>query len=396
MKVLDLFLVKEFLTPFVFILVIMVGVWMGSSYLQELFSMMAVYGLPLHYAGIILLLRIPFIVAAAMPASIVVSAVIALGLSRQGELKFLRTNGVSVFRILAAPIALSVVLTLVTFLLSEFVVPAATVATKKILFLGMHKGTSPLGANRTMASSFQSNGMIERVIYLANPNQRPLGSVVMLNFEQNKPMNVVCAPKAQWKNGDWILKEGHTFEFGGEDKRKLTFQKIVIPGPAVDDFKSLFEKSSHKEMGFFELKTYLDKKQVGKEQLGKEQYQEIATRLWDKLWSPFGCICMLLAGSIVVLNTNRKSIFHPVYPALILIVYYFMRGFAMGLAENGRAPISIATAIPVVLVGTSVTIYLLWKSGELNLDRKKRPAPQPGTARPQPREPVAPSGRGGR
>jgi Predicted permeases len=392
MKVLDLFLVKEFLTPFVFILVIMVGVWMGSSYLQELFSMMAVYGLPLHYAGIIMLLRIPFIVAAAMPASIVVSAVIALGLSRQGELKFLRTNGVSVFRILAAPIVLSVILTGLTFLLSEFVVPAATVATKKILFLGMHKGTSPLGANRTMASSFQPNGMIERVIYLANPNQRPLGSVVMLNFEKNKPMNVMCAPKAQWSHGDWILNEGHTFEFGGEEKRKLAFQKIVIPGPAADDFKSLFEKSSHKEMGFFELKDYLAKKQ-----LEKSAYLEISTRLWDKLWSPFGCICMLLAGSIVVLNTNRKSIFHPVYPALILIVYYFMRGFAIGLAENGRlAPVSIATAIPAVIVGTLVTVYLLWKSGELNLEPKqRRGAPPQSNARVEQRQPVAPSSRQG-
>ncbi len=393
MKVLDLFLLKEFLTPFVFILVIMVGVWMGSSYLQELFSMMAVYGLPLHYAGIIMLLRIPFIVAAAMPASIVVSAVIALGLSRQGELKFLRTNGVSVFRILATPIVLSVVLTLLTFLLSEFVVPAATVATKKILFLGMHKGTSPLGANRTMASSFQPNGMIERVIYLANPNQRPLGSVVMLNFEKNKPMSLMCAPKAQWEHGDWILKEGHTFEFGGEEKRKLTFQKIVIPGPAEDDFKSLFEKSSHKEMGFFELRQYLDKKE---KQLDKRTYLEIGTRLWDKLWSPLGCICMLLAGSIVVLNTNRKSIFHPVYPALILIVYYFMRGFSIGLAENGRlAPVSIATAIPAVLVGTAVTLYLLWKSGEWNFEgKKKRPVPQQGKpARVDQREPVAPTRR---
>ncbi len=361
LKQIDLFLLKEYVPPLIFLLVVVVGVWVGSSTLQYIFAMMADFGIPFYYSWILLILRIPSIIASALPATILLCTVVVLGLNRQGELTYLRSAGISVFRIIAAPLVLACSLTLLSYALSEFVAPVAAVASKRIIFLGMYKGVSPYGINCSMAPHFR-DGEIEKVMYFGRPDSGAFASIVVLDFQKKGATGVTCAPSAKWWHGCWVLKNGTTHELSNNtfDHRKLKFQRLVIPGTRDDvDVSAMVSALPPREMGIVELQQHL------RSSMPEHERTKSLVRLYDKFFAPLSCICMLLAGSIVMFRKRRDPILQTLFPASILIAYYFLRAAMMGLAENGRIEPMIATAIPTIVTGTFSILVLLILSGEL-------------------------------
>lgn len=126
MRILDRYVLKEFISPFLFGVCAFTAVFIGTGTLYRIANLINNYGASLWDCFRVLVLAMPSIIVVTFPMSVLLGSLMAFGrLSSNSELIVMRTGGQNFIR-LAMPIFIAAfIISLGTTAMNEYIVPKA-------------------------------------------------------------------------------------------------------------------------------------------------------------------------------------------------------------------------------------------------------------------------------
>src|SRR5256885_16833055 len=123
MKLLDRYVFRELIGPFLFGLALFITVVVSGEYLFKLTGYIA-SGAPFLPVAELFGLRVIVVSVLSMPAAMLLAALLAFGrLSGESELVAIQAGGVPIYRVAYMSVALGLALSLAAFVINEFVIP---------------------------------------------------------------------------------------------------------------------------------------------------------------------------------------------------------------------------------------------------------------------------------
>src|SRR5207248_6951422 len=132
MKILDRYMAKELLGPFLFGFALFITVLVSGEYLFKLTGFIA-RGAPFLPVVELFGLRVVTVSVLTLPAAMLLATLLAFGrLSGDSELVAIQAGGVPVYRVAYMSVAFGLVVSLVAFVISEFVIPPSAQTSRRL------------------------------------------------------------------------------------------------------------------------------------------------------------------------------------------------------------------------------------------------------------------------
>ena len=361
-------LLLDLMGPFFFGLAAFATVFFVGSYLEDLIKWMG-EGMSLFTALKAIIFVLPSIFGYILPMSTLLAVLLGMSrLSGDSEITALFAGGVSLSRI-AAPFAVfGIIVTIVSFFLSEYVSSRAFEQFKTIQAQYTQKkakGSEPFSYfEKSTNSHIYVNGGI------ADAEKGILKDITIVRYakkeyadgaEENIPETVIHAKEAAWKG--LIGKSADPVE---QEKEKFTFvlsegfiQKVGDDAPQAIRFgktRSAADLSTQIEMTPEVMRAYQMSKNKPRErsftELGnamkslkpfEDRYEQemrvLAVSRLNKLALPMASFIFALLAVPLGIKRNRSSSSVGFGISLLLIlVYYLIWEFASGFAMDGKIP----------------------------------------------------------
>lgn len=360
MRVLDRYLIRGFLAPFIFSLSIVLILFIVVDVFNRLDEILKSHAdsavILTYYANLV-----PVVLVQVIPIAVLISMLYLFGhLNRNNEIIAMRASGVSSFSLLAPFLFVGLLISFGVFLLSETVVPRATVVSTSIKEGLLEKGRSDLNerAIRNVALYASGNRMVfAREFAILSGT---LHDVVVLEDDHSRTLrSKLTARKAVYENGDWIGKDviEHRLDASGD----------VIGEPVVSAERSLGldrhpedfirEASQVEFMNTRELKNYIDNLKGASDRIARR----LAVDFHYKIAFPFVSFVVVIIGAPLAMRPDRGSAMVGMGTSFIVILlYYGSLSLSLALGKGGHVP-PILAAWASNLAFTLVGLFLIRK-----------------------------------
>lgn len=362
MRILDKYIVKELLGPFIFGICAFASVFIGTSTLFKIAQYIAKYGASLTSVTKLFFLSLPSIIVLTFPMSMLLASLLSFGrLSGSSEITAMRSGGLSFYR-LAAPVfivALLVSMMAVTF--NELVVPKANAAYQDVLRYEVERNNSPKSEEHIVIKDVKE-GSIQRLTYARkfDAATSEMQAVTIQEFQDEKLVRVENAEKALWQNNQWVMYSGIIYDLSGEGglERTMKFEQQVMPISKTPTAISR-EQKKPEEMTIKELKQQI--KILQAEYVKTSKYE---IELHQRITIPVASFVFALIGTPLGLQPHRSSSSIGLGLSIIIIfIYYSFMTITTALGQGGAMPAFIAAWIPNI-VGMMVGIYLIRRASQ--------------------------------
>ncbi len=283
------------------------------------------------------LFYIPFMVNLTLPVAVLLSSLFTIGqMVRNNEVVCLQASGVSLYRVLSPLFVLAVLISLLSFLFAETVVPWANFHRAQVKQSEIKKAKSSAGQTwRDLALQDSPN----RLIYIEEyASKTKVATGVLIQLDDGVRITRSINAKTMAWNGDmWVLSGVKTRIFNGEDGEHEEF--LETEQMDYRDLKVRPEDLTNKpknpeEMNIIELKKYIKRKQ----QLGREVLEE-KVELYSKQSFPFVHIIIVLFGTALASIQRRSgAAFNFGISLFICFVYYSVMRAGWALGRSGNLP----------------------------------------------------------
>jgi len=360
LRLLDKYVLKEMLYPFVFGIASFSSIFIASSMLFKIVKYMTTYGASGSSVAKLFLYSLPEIINYTFPMSVLLAALMAFGkLSGSSEIIAMKSGGVSYYRIVAPVVAVGFVISIFSVIWAEKVVPPSKYAAKRVLEVEIKGDVKPKTQDHVVIKSI--SGSTQRITYARSFNEKTgvMRNVTIEEFVKNKLHRVQTAKTARWDNNRWILRDGITYTIDEKEgvSSKATFAKQVIPLKATPKEIS-WEQKDVEEMTLGELRGYIN--------ILDRQNQSTAhcwTEIFMRFAIPLASLVFALVGAPLGTQRQRSSgsSIGLGLSVLVIFVYYTIMAFATGLGKGGAIPPffgAMASNIVFLIAG----LYLLRKA----------------------------------
>lgn len=289
-----------------------------------------------------------------LPISALIGAVLGLGtLASNSELIVMRASGISLWRIVGWVMRSAMLLVVLSFLLSEFVVPYTNEHAKSVK---NHRSVAELGE---VNGYWTREG--QRFIYIDYANSKgQLKHVQMLDFDQNYRLDsVLNAEQGQFvKDGQWTLdnaKQMKILELGNANLIQDTEQILPL---------ALQPKYVHM--------VTIDPEDLAPTQLVSfmsymHQYSQVPKTyllaFWQKVGAPFSLIALVLIACSFIFGPLRQHSmgFRLVIALFVGLGFYYMQDF-LGYASLVYSPSPAWFVFLPIVMMFGIGSYLLYRS----------------------------------
>ncbi len=367
-SVLDRYIAKQFAGPFIFGVAAFSSILVSVGSVFDLIRKMTELGLPFAIAGRVFLLQLPEFVSLSFPmATLLSTLMVYTRLSTDSELIALRSAGISVYRLIAPAIVLSLLVTALTFGFNEAVVPAAKYQAAVTLESAL-KQDKPKFQERNirfeqMRNVKQPDGskaqMLERLFYAREFDGQRMKGLTVLDFSQAGLNQIVTSNSAVWngKQSTWDFFDGTIYIVApdGSYRNILRFdqQQIQLPRTPLDLAN---RKQDSAEMNIQEVRDYL---QIVKQSGDERRIRRLELRIQQKFAFPFVCLVFGLTGATLGIRPQRAGKGTSFAISVIIIFTYYLLSFVCdSLGQLEVLTPTIAAWLPTIL-GLSVGSVLL-------------------------------------
>ncbi len=256
MKILDRYLLREFLLYFVLGLVGVMAIFVVVDVFERL-DVFLDHRAPFTLVARYYLYRLPEWVVQVMPISLLLATFLGLGqLNKFNELTAMRTAGKSLSGILGPVLVVSVLAALVALALGELVVPQTNLARDRLYDLqiqGIHRQEVTERADVTYLG--EGGRIFYMRLYLVNEER--MHEVSLQEFHAGALRRRVDAAEASWDGQRWVFSSGYLRDFAGGRERVRPFARMAVHGivERPEDFAK--ESRNPGEMNFLELWNYV-------------------------------------------------------------------------------------------------------------------------------------------
>ena len=263
MRTLRLYVLRSYPVPW------LLGFGVVTYFLQldlliDMMELLVGRGVPPATIGEFFLLSLAWMVALSVPCGVLVATLMTFGrMAQDNEIMALKTSGINVFRLIAAPLALSFVLAVALFAFNCWVLPEANHRVASLMVDVSQKRPTVRLAEGVFVNDFPGYSLlIRRVEGRTNEMQ----GVTVFEFGANPSPNVIVAETGNLSylpDGDTALLElrnGVVHEVPGDvpgarKYRQLVFDvhRIFIPGAGSMLRRTVREMRSDREMTLAQL-----------------------------------------------------------------------------------------------------------------------------------------------
>ena len=282
-----------------------------------------------------LVLKVPFYFNLILPLAFLISMLILLMLMIRGnEMIVVRTSGISTISLMKPLAAFSVVLIILSFVLSEWVIPVSANAAEYLYRIKIKKDESYVFYKNDKIW-FKRNNMINNIDFFDNKKDMIKGLTVIELSPDYTIRKRFDAKEGVWKDGSWVFYDVSERSFGENGiiskKTYKQLNNLIQEAPSV--FK-VVEKNPE-EMGYGELSRYIKRLK-----LDGHDVRRYLVDLYNKISFPFINLIMVLAAFSVGLRyTKTKHISKGIFAGMSLgIFYWFLHSVSLSLGYSEIFP----------------------------------------------------------
>ena len=372
----DRWLIAQILPPMLFAISAFTVISLSVGVMFDLIRKIVEFGLPLFLAIKVLFFSLPSFLVLSFPMAVLLSTLLAYGkLSANSELLALRSLGIKTSRIIAPAIAVSILMTGLTFYFNDNLVPASNKLAESTLRAGIGSSfSSEEGKDNIMFSRYGSriesltnkptkiNTFLTHIFYASWFENNIMQGVTVLDFSRQDIQQILKAKTAVFdkENSSWIFSDGSivSVDQGGQTTN-IQFEKYRYPfveGP-------LDLARVPKDATEMSLKQALEAERIYKETGNLKEIRRIQVRIQEKFTLPFACLVFGLIGSSLGSKSNLRSSKSQGFglSVILILVYYVMSFVFSSFGVKGLLSPIIATWLPV-LISIGGGIYFLRKA----------------------------------
>lgn len=364
-SVMDRYIALEFISPFLF------GVGAFSSVgvaIGALFELMreVTDGLPISIAIKVFFLQLPYFVSLAFPMSVLLAALLAYGrLSSDSELIALRSCGISVYRLVAPALALSLIITGVTFAFNELVVPAAKYEATLTLKRALNKETPDFRENNIFYPEYgrveqpdgEKTNVLTRLFYAEQFDGKQMKGLTIIDRSQRTLNQILVAESALWNPSEntWEFFNGTIYLVASDGSYrnivKFDQQQLQLPRAPLD----LATRS--RDYGEMNIAQSIEHLNIIRTSGDEKKIRKLKIRIQQRFALPFACLAFGLMGAALGTRpqrTSRTTGFG--ISVLVVFFYYLLMSIGDALGLTGAITPWMAAWLPT---GAGMTFGLL-------------------------------------
>ena len=356
MRILDRYLVKNFLSALFYCLFVFVILFIIIDVFNNLDEFLK-HGFHLTVILSYYLYLIPMILVQIVPISSLVAILFTLSsMSKHHEIVAIKASGVSTFHIISPYLFVGILMSFSVFLLNELVVPQTSLTSSAIMEGVIQKGKTNMEERsiNNVTLYGQNNHMIFAREFVITA--RTLYDVVILESGPHQTSkSKLMAKKAVYKDGVWTFYDAMKYYMnrrGDMVGEPIFNEKIELPlAEKPEDF---IHKASQLEfMNIKQLKNYID--QLG----GSKSTRRLMVDLHHKIAFPFVSFIVILIGAPLAMTTGRSSGMLGIGTSLLVVVlYYAINSICLALGKGEILP-PLAAAWLTNVFFAGVGIYLI-------------------------------------
>ena len=311
------------------------GVSIGT--VSDLASKITDYGLPIPVAILIFIYKIPEYVAYALPISILLSCLVIYGrLSSDCELVALLSFGINFYRITIPALLFSLIVTGITFLLNELIVPAANYQANLLQSDYITETELSRQKRDVFYPEYKSNlhnsasKKLQNIYFAEQYINQSFKKVTIISFEQGKISQITTAKLAQWNQSGqvWDLFDGEINKVGdsAEEMKTERFTYKQLPFSA-NVFEIAKKKRNFEDMNIQQAKEYLD---LIKDSGAIVDVSKLKVSIQQKYAFPFICFVFALIGSTLGAKYSYLNRSKGFGICVAIVFVYYLLAFVLG------------------------------------------------------------------
>lgn len=318
------------------------------------------YHLPSIIALQIFIYKIPEYTAYALPISILLTTLIIYGrFSSNSETIAWRSVGISPYRLAIPTIIASLIVTGITLVLNEFIVPIANYQANFLQEPFLPETPLKLQSKDIFYPEYEQkfnnnkNNQIrhlKKIYYAERFDGDKFLNLTILSWSKEKLKQIITAKSARWNRStnSWQLKNGkiNNLAIDLASSKTQKFSQIYLKlSPTL--FQIVVRERSPHEMSLAQAQQYL----ALIHDTGKEtEIKTLKVRIQQKLAFPFICTVFALIGSALGVNTTKVDRARGFgFCVAIVFFYYFLAFFTGALGIVGILSPIVAAWLPNIL-----------------------------------------------
>lgn len=350
---LDEYILREFLTTFVIVLV-------GFVALMLLFTFFELLGdiirnrTALVTVGQYLANLTPDMIYTITPLAVLISVLVTFGvLARNNEYTAMKATGTSLYRIMVPVLVVAALFSLFLFLFGQSYLPAANRRQQALRNMIQGKPAQTfLRPDQQWIFGKEEAGQPSRIFYYQffDPDHNRFANISVFEFDP-KTFSLtrrIFASSAHWEPevGQWIFEEGWVRDFSGE--QLSGYRKFNLASfPEVIEQPRYFKKEAlqSQEMSFAELRRYIhDLRQSGFDT------KSLSVQLNGKIATPLITLIMaLLAIPFALAGGKRGSLAGFAVAIALAVAYWVTESMFVAMGNVNMLPAILAAWAPDLL-----------------------------------------------
>ena len=352
LKILDRYIISEILS-FVALTAFAVTVMLIVRTLFELTDMLINEKVAWPYIIKLLVYRIPAFLVLAFPMSLLASSELAIGrLSTDGEITAMRTGGISLHRIIIPFLIAALVVSILSFVINDYIVPNANYLSQNIIHeIVQKKGLSYIRQNVFFRDAENRYFYVNRF----DEKNMIMQDIIVYEFNGEGSLRTITAKEGKWITDTWKLENGTIYNNHECEESTYEISFATLDIILKEDFQNIFKNQrTPQEMSSKELKQQIDILQ----QAGVDT-KSFEVVLHMKYSVPFSGLIFVLLGVPLSLRVKRGSKATGIIISIVLVfVYYIFVSTIRSFGKGGIVVPVLAAWLPNIIFAILGTILI--------------------------------------
>lgn len=335
-SLMDRYIAAELLLPFMFGVGVFSSVLVAANTVFDLVRKVVESGLPLAIALNVFLLKLPEVIVWSFPMASLLAALMTYSrLSSDSELIALRSCGMSIYRLVLPAFILSFVVTGMTFLFNEQVVPAANYQAGITLNRALKREKVVFQEQNIFYPEYrevkQPDGAKERILtrlfYADQFDGQRMKGLTIVDRSQSGLNQIVVSESAMWNTTQniWDFFNGTIYLVAPDSSYRniLRFdhQQLQLPRTPLD---LAVKRRDYGEMNITQARKQLEIVRLS----GNEQkIRKLKVRIQAKIALPFVCVVFGLVGAALGTRPQRTGTATGFGISIVVIFSYYLLNF---------------------------------------------------------------------
>lgn len=356
---LDRWLLGELIGPLLFALTAFTVVSLSVGVMFELVRMIVESNLPWTVAVQVLLLRLPSFLVISFPMATLMATLLAYSrLSANSELTALRSVGVTASRMIAPAIALALVMSCLSFVFNDVIVPRTNRSAEYTLQRALGKAIAAEKGNNIVYSRFgrvktpdgDSEKQLTQLFYSRQFKDGTMIDVTVLDFSRYGFTQMLVADEANWneQQAKWEFKDGKILTLTPSGSTtSADFDRYLYPLSRAP----LRIAKLPKDANNMTVSEAVAAEKLLVEAGDRKESRRLRVRIQEKFTFPMACLVFGFVGaSLGAKPNNRTSRSQGFGISVVLIFAFYVLSFSFSsLGVKGTLPPFLAAWGPVLI-----------------------------------------------